>query len=1075
MKKLVELAATAMSASLFCHNRGSAAKTTCYLFVCLLTAIAGVGDLSAETYSWTGASDDDHWSTLENWSGETLPTSADTIRPPVAPDSFIVDLENETRTVSTLDFTSVFASSKYPSIEVRNGTLVLMDGLNDPTGNASTVDSGVMTEAHTCPFDLVNATLRVHALFKSGRARQKGYMFSVGDGSSLILDHVNLYDKFTWIKVLPGGTADFTFDTTVQKNGDSTSRSTWSNEGGTFTFPGGFTLNRTATSGWSKRASFRLQQKSGVMNLGGNVSLGNSASDGGWAMGLFFQWFGGTVHAVSNVTFNVDARYQYGSSEVQESFIQSNSVVTAEVDSGKTMDMSSLDLRDGVSLTKTGAGLLSLARVPHSLSIDAGTISFSDNTRTTMRSLRVGTGASYTLVHSGMMIETLEDNAGTITIEQPGLSIGALGAEATLSGAFAFMVASFVEGNTIVTTPDATLRAKIKADAETAFESSGAAIIESGNALVVGAPTFIFDSTSLTDLNDPAGWQSGLPAPGSDVIVAGAGVNAVISADLSNVWNSITVQDGASMHIASAGLSLPSIVLRGEASLTVAADFAAASLMTSAVGDAFPTLAVTDGATLTLPAGYKFSNVHLILSDSTTLTESGDGPLVFGYAMADETAYFAMHATNATITALDSTGSSSSVNGSSIGFASPASGGTVVVVNDIVLKGCTFTYNQYDGFAFGRNNPTSQTFKVIADGTELDFGATSYVAGSAHLVLTNGNSILFRRRRKKEYHDGESENIYSLFIQQRGRITAVAGGEIRASITDKRNVDQGVIGLNPDDDGYVGIELLDGGIGCWYKAYSSNGKGTIRFKNGVQRVFCGNWWSYGNRNRLFNGMKSVDIDAGSTMTLCGVTDLFGDNAWNLGPFELEAPFGGAGDLVITNTTINSVLKPILTKGVNACTGELRVETCAGGASAKLYVANGANWAGTAIANGKLELANAAAATPAHNSPVAVSFGALDLQADFPVKVWKPDGEPMTNDTLNVGTYLNNGGRLVLELATDGVEFSIGDSVVVGKIAKDGALPRVPAGWVAKKQAIDGDDANDDLILKRGTGLQVLVR
>ena len=82
---------------------------------------------------------------------------------------------------------------------------------------------------------------------------------------------------------------------------------------------------------------------------------------------------------------------------------------------------------------------------------------------------------------------------------------------------------------------------------------------------------------------------------------------------------------------------------------------------------------------------------------------------------------------------------------------------------------------------------------------------------------------------------------------------------------------------------------------------------------------------------------------------------------------------------------------------------------------------------------------------------------------------------MTNDTLNVGTYLNNGGRLVLELATDGVEFSIGDSVVVGKIAKDGALPRVPAGWVAKKQAIDGDDANDDLILKRGTGLQVLVR
>ena len=117
-----------------------------------------------------------------------------------------------------------------------------------------------------------------------------------------------------------------------------------------------------------------------------------------------------------------------------------------------------------------------------------------------------------------------------------------------------------------MTTPDATLRAAIKSAAEVAFESAGVAIIESGDALTIGASTYIFDSTSVTDLNDPAGWQNGLPAAGRDVIVSGAGVNAIVAADLTNVWNSITVQDGASLTIAADGMTLPSLVLRGDSS-----------------------------------------------------------------------------------------------------------------------------------------------------------------------------------------------------------------------------------------------------------------------------------------------------------------------------------------------------------------------------------------------------------------------------------------------------------------------------------------------------------------------------
>ena len=1055
------------------HDRAPSKICRCLLSIALF--FAGTGTVAfADEYSWTGAGGDKLWTTEDNWSGDGIPSSGDTIKPNNSPSLFI-DLVNGTRTVSKLDFSSAFstASRKYPSVELSNGTLILVNGLDDSDDRLNDIDSGLMTENYTCPFNLSNATLKVQALFKSGCSRAKGYMFSVGDGSSLILDHVNLYDKFSWIRILPGGTADFTFGTTVQKHDNSTSRSTWSNEGGTFSFPAGFTLNRTATAGWSKRASFRIQQRSGTMNLGGNVSLGNASGTEGYAMGLYFQWFGGTVHAVSNVTFNVDARYKYSSSEEQRSFIQSNSVVTAEVDSGKSMDMETLELRDGVSLAKNGGGSLILADVPHSLYLNDGAVSFSVNTRTEMGTLQVGEETAFTFANADMTLAVLAGNAGTITIAQPGLSIGALGAEATLAGTFAFNTTAFTEGDTVVTTPDATLRAKIKADAQAAFEPAGVPILESGDTLTIGAPSYVFNSTTVTDLNDPAGWQSGLPAAGRDVIVSGAGVNAIVTADLTNVWNSISVQNGATLAVSASGLTLPSLVLRGTAALRIEADAVLPDCSIVLDGGNYPTLVVAPGVTLTVPAGYKFSNVHLVLCDGAKLTESGDGPLVFGYASANETTFFAMHATNATIKALDSTGSTSSHNGSRIDFASPAAGGTVVVEDDIVLKGCTVTYNQYDGFAFGLNNPTSQAFRIVADGTELDFGATSYVAGSANLVLTNG-SVLFRKRRKTNYHDSENENTYSLYVQNRGRITAGAGGEIQASITDKSNVDKGVIGINPDEAGYVGVEFLDGGIGCWYKAYSSNGKGAIRYKNGVQRVFCGNWWSWGNRSHIYNGLAAVEIEIGSTMTLCGVSDLFGDNDKNLGPFPLEAPFAGGGDLLVTNTWTSYKMCPVLSRGDNTCTGTLAVAE--GTASSHVYIANGANWAGTICYDGKMSLVDAGTrGTPPHASPVAVSFGALDLQADFPIMVWAPEGGPMTNDVLNVGTYLNNGGELVPTMTTEGVEFAQGATIVVGTIAKTSPNPAVKNGWAAKRRAIDGDEANETLVIKKGVGFVVIVR
>ena len=771
--------------------------------------------------------------------------------------------------------------------------------------------------------------------------------------------------------------------------------------------------------------------------------------------------------------------YQYYQTEAQVSFIEENASIIAEVDSGKRMDVSVLELREGVALTKEGEGVLKIADVPYSLDLKGGSVEFAENTRTSMGMLKIGPGLSFTLAHANMTLETLEDNAGVITVKKPGLSIAALGENASLSGTFAFETAAFSKGDTLVTTPNAQLRAKIKADAEESFRSSGVAVVENGDRLIVGDSTFVFNSTTITDLENAGGWQNGIPAEGLDVCVAGDGVNAVISERLTTSWGSITVQDGATLRVASSDVSLPEIVLKGNAVLTIASDFNLTKIMTMAIGEAFPTVVVSEGVTLTVPAGYKFKDVHLVLSEGSTLTEAGDGPIVFGYADSNETTYFAMHATNATITALNS---AEVEKAAGIAFVSPANGGVVKVVEDVVIKDSTITYSAKDGFIFGLNNPESENFKMIVDNTPLDIGQDTYVAGGANLVLTN-NTVLFRRRSTKNEHPENIANTYSIYVQDRGRITLVDGGEIRTTVTianateDNGWFGKGVVSLRPSEEGYVGIEVLEGGIGCWWRTYGDD-TGVIRYAGGVQKVFRGHWWGNvlsGNRSRIFNKLKGVDVAGNTTMQIVGFKDDYGDNDNDLHPFYIDSPFTGSGDVIITNTWPDAkTCAPRFASPNSTCTGKIMAVACDGKAKASLCFANGANWAGTVVANGLLKITNHEGVKE-NDNPASVTFGALDLQADFPVRVWRGEDGALTNDTLNVGTYLKSGGKLVPTMMTEDGEFASNDKIVVGMIAKDADLPDLPKDWVAIAKNIDGDNENDLLILKQRKGFVIRVR
>lgn len=566
-----------------------------------------------------------------------------------------------------------------------------------------------------------------------------------------------------------------------------------------------------------------------------------------------------------------------------------------------------------------------------------------------------------------------------------------------------------------------------------------------------------------------------IPGVSGKAYVYGEGTVLTVDSMPEAMPEAIVVEGGASL-VAGDGVSLPEVTLASRTSMTVApgARVTLGGLTCAAkAADDLPVLTVSPGGTLVVPAGQKFSNVRLVLCDGAALTESGDGPLVFGYAEEGKTAYFSMHATNAVITALAGLSSSSANNSSSISFVAPNPGGTVVVDGDIILKGCTIAYNQYDGFSFGVGNPVEQHFRVVADGTDLEFGADTYVSGGANLVLTN-NSVLFRRRMALKDDSGNNPaNIYSLYVNERGRITLVDGGEIRANITRMDYDFQGAIRLDPEEAGYCGIEILEGGIGCWYKTYSANKNGAIYYRGGMQRVFCGYRGDY--RKYLFNRLGELHVAEGSVMTLCGVADLFNDSGWNLGPFEIEAPFAGAGDVVVTNTASGSEMQPVIVKGSNTCSGTIGVAQCDEGVSAVLHFANGANWAGTVVANGRISLVDTVKSKDlTHSSPVSVSFGALDLRAPMPLRVWR-EGEDLASDKLNVGMYINGGGRIVPVMATGGESFGGGDSFVAGRISKTSPLPDVPSRFKAVRREIAGNDSEDELVLKFVAGFIMIVR
>lgn len=573
---------------------------------------------------------------------------------------------------------------------------------------------------------------------------------------------------------------------------------------------------------------------------------------------------------------------------------------------------------------------------------------------------------------------------------------------------------------------------------------------------------YIFESDGNADLCAAAGWATGSVPTNQDVKVSGATTVATVTdATAFPAFSSIAVRNGATLKIL-ADVTLPPLVVDSTSRVVIGDNVAqsavsatldaALSTVYAVSGEsvALPVIEIATNATLTVASGMKFKNVDFRLYGTVTKASDDDYTPVFGYAENGETSYLAFTADGGVFDFHDN----QSAERGSVSFVYPASGGTVVPVGDIVLRNArrrVASWADFGNWEFGRNNPTTVPFNVLADGTPIDVAAYLYVSGAARLSLVNGAYIRRNAGCLGHWFPMAIQDSACVTVGKGAFIDFTTGGGANFAIDSQSAVDAvtvrdgGIFNVSYNSSGWAnGVFVSDGGVLGVSKLYQSRG-----------------------RTDLLRGFGSARLDG--ELAVSSVDIGTGDTDWNRHSRMADIPFTGTGNVVVTNGVPAYPFTVTMVNGANTASGSIRVAKVAGDAETALYFSDGANWAGSVVA-GHVALTNLTDGAAA----ASVTFGALDLAADFPIRVWKSDGV-YSADAITVGSFVNNGGKLKPVMMSEGEEFEKGDSFVVGKIAKDAALPAVATGWAIKARPINGDDVNDEIVITSGVGLQIIIR
>ena len=561
-----------------------------------------------------------------------------------------------------------------------------------------------------------------------------------------------------------------------------------------------------------------------------------------------------------------------------------------------------------------------------------------------------------------------------------------------------------------------------------------------------------------------ANWTSGaLPDASAVVHIYGGETVLTLDAVPAVMPASISVEGGATLRVL-ADITLPPLAIDATSKVVfgdnetrpkVAATLDAALTTVcdaTATPVALPVFEISTNATVTIAGGMKFKNVDFRLYGTVAKESMAVPGPIFGYAASGETSYIAFVSDGGIFDIHAETSGDPDLG--KINFLCPESGGKVVAVGTIVLRNSTHNikgWNDMGDVRFGYRNPMTEGFDVLVDNTKFNISGNFYASGAAHLALVNGSYI-----RRDGNCLGHGFNM-------------VVGDAATVDVGEACYIDfvTGAGNFAIDSQSAVdAITVHDGGI--YNVTYTSSGwgRGVFASDGGVLGVSM--LYDTRVRSDLLRGFGAVRLDGDLAIESLAVRS--GDHYKTSDRYAKMAniPFTGTGDVVVTNGVPADPFTVTMVNGANTATGSIKVDKVEGDAETALFFADGANWAGTVVA-GNVALTNLT------DGAATATFGTLDLAADFNIRVWIENGVVVTNDMVNVGEYQSHGGRLSIEPMTEGLEFAAGDKIVVGKIAKASPNPAVKAGWCVKRLAIDGDDANEILVAKKGIGLQVILK
>ena len=935
--------------------------------------------LSAATYYWKGATGDSSygdWSDTSNWSTAGV-GGADAAAAPGASDKFYgyqnrsIDLEGNTCSIGgwdssgTPDGASAVDWTSY-TMNLRNGTLNVV-------GNVTT-HSDVIGIRSGATLVFAEGTIFTPAIWDGG----KHYQYVHSGGEVDILGNLRIYN---YGLIVYGGGSAVVSPTKVDVYGDTAQKSYFQNDGGTLSLPSGIEFSSGSTSAGFM---FSLIQNSGTLELGGPVSKNGKA--GTYNMTIS----GGTVRITGNVSVD------FTTATVDDD-------ITLQMDAGSSFDVSGISFSPGISVTKTGSGDFAFQQgyMPGTFLVSEGSLALNS------------ANTSYDI--SGVTFAT----GGKVKIGAMGVTLTGWDASLLSNGGFVSGIATPVVGSTVFSCANADVLALAKTGLDATLPD-GFAVTINGNDLVVSS-AYVFESTTVTDLNNPAGWAGGVVPSNKVVTIKGAGV-APTTTDLPP-FAGMTIMDGASLTIANGG-TIPSLTLADSAALTISSGIVTlgSAPTISPSGANRPSVTVASGATLNVPGATTFTDCSLSVLGTLATTSAGD--LVLGYAAAGDSASFGLTVNGGTL----------STTSGDIRFFCPASGGTVTPLGAVSFTGATFVHDDDHGFQFGVNNPTATAVTFTFDNTTLNYPRTGnyYVSGGSALRFVNGGS-LYRAR-------GQN---YKCMFYVNGLASIYLGPGTSSFFGDASNnsgsVGNGEANFSADVNGHVMLTLDSAEVELYHSA--GNSTAVVEVFGASKHPISHK--SY-NRAQPFGGFKSVNLNSGATLTI--------ENNIDDASVNTTKNYTGSGSLFFTSPRSTTRTLRYQSK-VASATGTLSADP---NKNAALAITNTATWAGTVVWNGKASINHTPSAADA------MTFGGIDLSSDFTWRIWG-DGT-CDHYTLTGAGFVDNGGKAVITVM-DGSEAEAGDEWTIARVPADSAVPSpASSAWTISTSAVDGDDTVVDLVL-----------